>query len=184
MKENQGTMSSSKFAEQRAQPGTSKAGLKWTPMERLKLFEAMREGLGVDEISKRHERTPGAIQARMNKEFVDAVAAGETPAAVATRLRVPVDAVVTAVMKAEDLKAQGLSKAGPSTKGETHKPAPKKSDTLADLIKSTTDPAALRSAQKLIESRLMELCPPDDESDPDSVAPILRGFAFKPRTRV
>lgn len=168
-------MSSSKFAEQRAQPGTSKAGLKWTPMERLKLFEAMREGLGVDEISKRHERTPGAIQARMNKEFVDAVAAGEMPAAVATRLRVPVDAVVTAVMKAEDLKA------GPSTKGETHKPAPKKSDTLADLIKSTTDPAALRSAQKLIESRLLELCPPDDESDPDSVAPILRGFAFKSR---
>jgi hypothetical protein len=167
-------MNSSKFAEQRAQPGTSKAGLKWTGAERTKLFEAMREGLGVEAISKLHERTPGAIQARMNKEFVDAVAAGETPTAVASRLRVPVDAVVTAVMKSEDVKA------GPSTKAVTV-PAPKKSETLSDLIKSTTDPAALRSAQKLIESRLLELCPPDDESDPDSVAPVLRGFAFKPR---
>jgi hypothetical protein len=165
-------MNSSKLAEQRAQPGTSKAGLKWTPMERLKLFEAMREGLGVDAIAKLHERTPGAIQARMNKEFVDAVQAGETPSAVASRLRVPVDAVVSAILKAEDLKAT--------------KPAMKAEDpakTLSSMIKSTTDPAALRSAQKMIESRLLELCPPDDESDPDSVAPVLRGFAFKPRTR-
>jgi hypothetical protein len=171
-------MNASKFAEQRAQPGTSKAGLKWTLMERLKLFESMREGLGVDEISKLHERTPGAIQARMNKEFVDAVQAGETPAAVASRLRVPVDAVVSAVLKAED-----LSKAGPSTKAEDLKNKdPTK--TLTAMIKSTTDPAALRSAQKLIDARLLELCPPDDESDPDSVAPILRGFAFKSRTPV
>lgn len=168
-------MNSSKFAEQRAQPGTSKAGLKWTGAERSKLFEAMREGLGVDAIAKLHERTPGAIQARMNKEFVDAVAAGETPAAVATRLRVPVDAVVSAVMKADDLKV-----AKPPMKAEDLKTAalaPKK--TLAELIKSTVDPAELQKAQKLIEARLLELCPPD--SDPDSVAPVLRGFAFKPR---
>jgi hypothetical protein len=178
-------MNSSKFAEQRAQPGTSKAGLKWTPMERLKLFESMRAGIGVDAISKLHERTPGAIQARMNKEFVDAVHAGETPAAVASRLKVPVDAVVSAVMKAEDLKEAGPSMKAQDLKKDTQ--TLKKTDpakTLSSMINSTTDPAALRSAQKLIESRLLELCPPDDESDPDSVAPVLRGFAFKPRARV
>lgn len=160
-------MNASKFAEQRAQPGTSKAGLKWTPAERLKLFESMRAGRGVDAISKLHERTPGAIQARMNKEFVDAVQAGETPVAVATRLRVPVDAVVSALMKAEDQKL--------ATK------APSAAQTLDDLIRTTTDPAALRSAHKQIERRLLELCPPGDESDPDSVAPVLRGFAFRAR---
>ena len=185
------TMSAAKFAEQRAQPGTSKAGLKWTQMERAKLFESMREGLGVEAISKLHERTPGAIQARMNREFVDAVHAGETPDAVATRLGVPADAVVSAVMKAEDLKratpsmkAEDLKAASPPMKAEdlkAAKPPMNLRRTLADLIKSTTDPSVLRSAQKQIEARLMELCLPGDESDPDSVAPALRGFAFKPR---
>lgn len=175
-------MNSSKFAEQRAQPGTSKAGLKWTLVERLDLFESMRKGVDVDAISKLHKRTPGAIQARMNKEFVDAVKAGETPTAVASRLRVPVDVVVSAVMKAEDLNKEEPNKAGPSMKAG---PALKKKDyaeKLSELINYSKDPAELRKAVKLIEARLLELCPPGDESDPDSVAPVLRGFAFKPRS--
>ena len=54
-----------KLREQRKNPETSRAGLKWESEEDCSLIDKIKSGKSIDEIAKEHQRTEGSIKTRL-----------------------------------------------------------------------------------------------------------------------
>lgn len=59
-----------------AQPGRANAGRPWSPSEDALLSQAHAAGMGIGELARAHERTVGAITARLVKLELIALPAG------------------------------------------------------------------------------------------------------------
>jgi len=54
-----------KLIEQRKNPETARAGLKWSHEEDITLIDNVRDNISFDEIAKKLQRTPGSIKTRL-----------------------------------------------------------------------------------------------------------------------
>lgn len=54
-----------KLREQRKNPETSRAGLKWDNEEDCSLVDKVKDGVSIDDIAKEHQRTSGSIKTRL-----------------------------------------------------------------------------------------------------------------------
>lgn len=54
-----------KLIEQRKNPETARAGLKWSPDEDNSLIDEIKDGNSIEEISKKLQRTEGSIKTRL-----------------------------------------------------------------------------------------------------------------------
>ena len=59
-----------KLSEQRKNPETARAGLKWSNDEDNCLLDDIKEGVGIDEIAKKLQRTAGSIKTRLTIKAV------------------------------------------------------------------------------------------------------------------
>lgn len=54
-----------KLREQRKNPETSRAGLKWDNEEDCSLVDKVKDGVNIEDIAKEHQRTSGSIKTRL-----------------------------------------------------------------------------------------------------------------------
>jgi len=60
-----------KLSEQRKNPETARAGLKWSNEEDNCLLDDIREGIIIDDIAKKLKRTPGSIKTRLTIKAIN-----------------------------------------------------------------------------------------------------------------
>jgi hypothetical protein len=62
-----------KLSEQRKNPETARAGLKWSNDEDNCLLDDIKEGVGIDEIAKKLQRTAGSIKTRLTIKAISSL---------------------------------------------------------------------------------------------------------------